>query len=161
VGNVEGLFCCYLFFLFSLGALAAGAQFFLLAGGAAGISLRTRNDIDDNLAVVLATLRACSMRDAQGTALAFGKASPCYCMMASPLGGLGAIPAHSNYHKPTVYCRKLQISNLKFQTNFDVLKLRNWKLGVCLELGSWSLEFIAGCGNKKWSDALCRDPTQG
>jgi hypothetical protein len=63
------------------------------------VPLRASDDIDDNEAVVLATLGTSAVRDAQSATLALREPCALQPMMASPLGGLGAIPTHSYYHK--------------------------------------------------------------
>ena len=100
---MEELFCRCFFFFFRLSGLTARAQFLLLAGGAARIALCARDDVDDDLAVVLATFRTCAVSDAKRATVAFRETLTCYCVMRAPLGGLGTIPAHSYYHMSEDY----------------------------------------------------------
>src|SRR2546426_512500 len=88
--------CCRFF-------LPARAQFRLLPLHASLHSFGAGNDVDNDLAVVFATIGARRMRDAQLAALAARKPHARYSMVASALRRLGSISAHSDYHKAIEY----------------------------------------------------------
>jgi len=79
--------------------LARGAQFRLLALLTPCRAFGCRNDIDDDLAVVLAALRAGSVRNAGRATFALREALACDSVMAPAFTGLRAIDAHSYYHR--------------------------------------------------------------
>ena len=84
---------------FCLSALAACAQFFLLPLRAALIALRASDDVYHDPAVVFTALWACAVRDAKRAAFTRGKLCADQRMMRAPLGGLGVISTHSDYHR--------------------------------------------------------------
>ena len=88
---------CFLFF-FGLGGLPARAQFFLLPCGAALVALCACDNVDNYPPVVFATLRTRAVGHAKRATLTLRKALSCDGVVATPPGGLGAIPAHSYYH---------------------------------------------------------------
>ncbi len=98
--NSDGLLCG--FFFFSLGSLSTLAQLGLFAFGATCIAGSSRDDIDDDPAVVFATGGACAVALAQRATVAFCKPHAGNGMMTPALGGLGTIPSHSYYHSERI-----------------------------------------------------------
>ena len=82
-----------------VGGLTAFAQLGLFSFGAAGFLLGAGDDVDDDAAVVFAALRARTVGDSERAAFTRGEAAGLDSMMRTPLGGLGTVATHSDYHK--------------------------------------------------------------
>ncbi len=78
--------------------MATLSQFFRFAGIAAGNTLGAADDINNDAAIVFATINTGLVGLAQRSALARGKAHATNGMMRTPLGGLGSVATHSYYH---------------------------------------------------------------
>ena len=75
----------------------------LLAFGATRGALGTRDDINDDLTIVFAAIRAGAVRDSQSAAFALGKAHPGNAVVATAFSRLGMISTHSDYHISRLY----------------------------------------------------------
>ena len=74
-----------------------------MASSAALSTVGTADDIDNYAAIVLAAIGAGGVSLAQVATFAGGEALAGYCMMRTPLGGLGSVATHSNYHMNGLY----------------------------------------------------------
>ena len=78
--------------------MSALAKIGLLSLRASGRALGAGDDVDYDLAVVLAAVGAGAVRDAQLPAFALRKAHAGDRVVATALGRLGTISTHSDYH---------------------------------------------------------------
>ena len=77
---------------------AACFEFGVFSFETALLTLRARDDIDDDLAVVFAALGACMMRAAHRAALTTHGARRHERVVGAPLGGFRSVATHSYYH---------------------------------------------------------------
>ena len=77
---------------------AARFEFSIFTLQTALLTLRARDDIDDDLAVVFAALGACMMRAAHRAALTTHGARRHERVVGAPLGGFRSVATHSYYH---------------------------------------------------------------
>ena len=94
--------CCFYCYLFVPGILTTLSELFLTLGGTATLALGAGNNVDNDPAVVFATIRACAVRDAQLTAFALRKTHTGDRVVAPAHCSLGAVLTHSYYHGPTI-----------------------------------------------------------
>lgn len=133
--------CLCRFFGFGcFGGLSALAQFCLLALCTACITFGPGDDIDDDTAVVFAAAWAGPVRDAQRPAIAGGNPGAGNCMVRAPLGGLGAISAHSYNHRVGILYSFY--TNTQSRAEARPMEAGETRLHDCAAVGERAVAFV-------------------